>query len=155
MSKRTAPKDFKASGFKAFFTSGTKKSPPLSTATTPEPDNPGSSTPEKLKQCFNLTLVNSSQVLAISRAFALNCRIFTLLHGSAKRSDAFCENIQKLLAEASKTAIPKMSILEGLNDTMLFILFQQWRDDEGNGRYEKVSNNAAKFGDIQIEDRRG
>ena len=34
-------------------------------------------------------------------------------------------------------------------------LFQQWRDDEGNGRYEKVSNNAAKFGDIQIEDRRG
>ena len=49
MSKRTAPKDSKASGFKtlkAFFTSGPKKSPPSSTATTPEPDNSGSSTPE-------------------------------------------------------------------------------------------------------------
>ena len=49
MSKRTAPKDSKASGFKtlkAFFTSGPKKSPTSSTATTAEPDNPGSSTPE-------------------------------------------------------------------------------------------------------------
>ena len=49
MSKRTAPNDSKASGFKtlkAFFTSGPKKSPPSSTATTPEPDNPESSTPE-------------------------------------------------------------------------------------------------------------
>ena len=49
MSKRTAPKDSKAYGFKtlkAFFTSGPKKSPPSSTATTPERDNPGSSNPE-------------------------------------------------------------------------------------------------------------
>ena len=34
-------------------------------------------------------------------------------------------------------------------------LFQQWRDGEGNGRYEKVHSSAAKLGDIQIEGRRG
>ena len=33
-------------------------------------------------------------------------------------------------------------------------LFQQWRDGEGNGRYEKVHSDAAKLGDIQIEGRR-
>ena len=31
-------------------------------------------------------------------------------------------------------------------------LFQQWRDVEGNGRYEKVHSDAAK---LQIEGRRG
>ena len=56
-----------------------------------------------------LTLVNSSKVLPIGRAFALISRIIILLRGSAKRSDAFCENIRKLQPEASKTAIPKMS----------------------------------------------
>ena len=59
--------------------------------------------------CLNLTLVNSSKVLPIGRAFALISRIITLLRGSAKRSDAFCENIRTLQSEASKTATPKMS----------------------------------------------
>ena len=34
-------------------------------------------------------------------------------------------------------------------------LFQQWRDGEGNSRYEKVHSDTAKPGDIQIEGRRG
>ena len=34
-------------------------------------------------------------------------------------------------------------------------LLQQWRDGEDNGRYEKAHSDAAKLGDIQIEDRRG
>ena len=49
---------------------------------------------------FNLIQVNSSNDLPIGRASALISRIITLLRGSAKRSDAFCEKIRKLQPEA-------------------------------------------------------
>ena len=56
--KADAPKDSLASGCRtlnAFLTIGPKKSPPSSTATTPEPDNPGISTPESLSSISSIS----------------------------------------------------------------------------------------------------